>query len=416
MRKWKIKEILECVACGCEELISVLDLGQQPLANNLLPDTETHAKVFPLSINRCSKCFHVQLTHEVNPELMFTNYNYVTGISKPFVDYTKWFADFCVEYYNLSGNRLSGSRYSTLSTPWMLDIGCNDGTQCKAFKDLGWTTAGIDPASNLKELAYNNMDRHYFGKFFDETTEIGYFDIITAQNVFAHNANPLGMLKGIANNLDENGLAFIQTSQANMIQNNEFDTIYHEHISFFNIKSMRALCERAGLYLIDVIKTPIHGTSYIFIISKNIVREAHIENLINMEKELYDPKTYVEYKEKCFKVIEDFKSFYEKAENIVLIGYGAAAKGITFLNACGTKLDCIIDDTPQKQGKFTPGLGIPIYPIDKIHIYQSSNIIFIPLAWNFFDELVRKIKIERSPCEFTQDYFIKYFPKLEILT
>jgi hypothetical protein len=216
--------------------------------------------------------------------------------------------------------------------------------------------------------------------------------------------------------MHEDSLLFIQTSQANMIVNNEFDTIYHEHISFFNTLSMKKLCERAGLYLIDVTTMPIHGTSYIFVISKKDLKGSLIEQRLEDETAngLYQPETYIKYAERCNKIVADLVvavTNYSRLEvGWAAVGYGAPAKGMTLLNYSGLKLDFIIDDNPLKQGRFTPGSSIPIVPASELHNYTDA-IVFVPLAWNFYDEIVTKIRAMREDNPNKKfDRYITYFP------
>jgi SAM-dependent methyltransferase len=232
-------ELSDCLACGGDNLVPVLSLGNQPLANSLMDSKKETPKAFPLAINRCSNCFHVQLTHAVNPDLMFKNYLYVSGTSKTMDDHFKWFAKYTCEYF---------TALTALKPSRVLDIGCNDGSQLNHFKTLGLGTFGVDPATNL--LSMSSKKHCVYPDYFNidfVTKNPGTYDIITAQNVFAHNYDPKGFLTSARNIMSNDSLLFIQTSQADMILNNEFDTIYHEHISFFNIRSMRHLCDRSGL-------------------------------------------------------------------------------------------------------------------------------------------------------------------------
>lgn len=407
-------ELKECRACGSSHLKPVLDLGTQPLANSYKNHPEDIQEEFPLAINRCEKCYHVQLTHAVNPELMFKEYLYVSGTTLTMRQHFDWFANFTKEYFNL---------VNAIKPRNVLDIGCNDGTQLDYFKEKGLETIGVDPAENLYErssknhrviLSYFDMD------FVVNHDHQGGYDIITAQNVFAHNYDPLKFLCAARNIMNNDSLLFVQTSQADMILNNEFDTIYHEHINFFNINSMNELCKRKELYLIDVVKCPLHGNSYIFVISKNKSnrRHAHIQNLIDMERKagLMNENTYVEYAKKCEKVVSDLRNVsndYNRLDpGFSVIGYGAAAKGMTLLNYSKIKLDYIIDDNPLKQGKYTPGSNIPIVSSDILKDIKNG-ILFIPLAWNFYDEIRGKIKQKRNN---EWDLFCKYFPKVEVKT
>ena len=374
-----------CLACGFDELVPVLDLNDQPLANSYKKGKEESEESYPLKINRCKVCCHVQLSHTVNPDLIYKNYLYVSGTTKTYVDYMDWYADFVCERFNVMPQSV-------------LDIGCNDGTQLDKFKSRGLETYGVDPAENLWELSSKNHQVvcGYFDKNFSQTV-----DIITCQNAFAHNPRPLEFLLNCKKNLEIDGLIFIQTSQSDMILNNEFDTIYHEHISFYNIKSMMMLCNRAGLNLIDVVKTPIHGTSYIFIISADKSAPANIKNLIDMETSfgLYNEETYTRYAKQCIDMVEKFREVVEehRANGYKIVGYGAPAKGNTFLNFAKVPLDMIIDDNPMKQGLYTPGSSIGIVGSEVLKSFEEHDrILFIPLAWNFFKEIRERIIKQRN--------------------
>lgn len=404
-----------CLACGSPNISLTLDLGEQPLANSYKDTAEEEQKKFPLAVNHCSDCFHVQLTHAVNPDLMFKDYLYVSGTSKTMKAHFEWFADYVDEWFYLCNNRAPDT---------ILDIGCNDGSQLDAFKvkNNPPTTYGIDPAKNLYPISSGKghiVSVDYFGSDWVDKNPGKGFDVIIAQNVFAHNYAPLDFLKAAKRIMSEDTLLFIQTSQADMIKNGEFDTIYHEHISFFNIYSMFKLCQRAGLLITDVTKCPLHGNSYIFTITKIMrnSRPANLINLIDMEKKagLYNEKTYVEYAERANQIAHDLKLKVNglRGESnplkFTFVGYGAAAKGMTLLNFTDIKLDFIVDDNPLKQGKFTPGSSIPIVGPEEID--NLDSIVFVPLAWNFFDEIHAKIKERRNN---PLDVFIKYFPKVEV--
>lgn len=397
--------ISECIACGSTSLVPVLDLGFQPLANSYKNNKNDPEQAFPLAINRCEHCYHVQLTHKVNPELMFKDYAYVSGTAKTQLEYFDWFVDKIVAQYK--------------STPTsVLDIGCNDGSFLNAWGGTGVTTYGVDPAENLYPISSKNHSVHC-GFFTGNEFNSKLFDVITCMNAFAHNSDQLELMKNIRRRMHEDSLLFCTTSQANMILNGEFDTIYHEHLSFYNIKSARALGDRAGLNLIDVFKHPIHGTSYIFVFSKIKEAKLRIERMIVEEENmgLYDSDTYVEYAEKCYKVAEKFaktiREYREKGINVV--GYGAPAKGNTLMNFAEEGPDFIIDENPLKYMLFTPGMSVPIYPPTylTLNYFETQPVCFIPLAWNFYDEIVSKIRGMR-PKHTHKDVFVRYFPKFEV--
>ncbi len=404
MRKsiMKCKEKHNCICCDSSDLITILDLNDQPLANSY-HDLKEELEKFPLRLNLCNRCYHLQLSHIVNPDLLFRDYLYVSGTTQTLRDYFDWFAEFSVEL-------------STKKIGKVLDIACNDGSQLNSFKKLNWETYGIDPAKNLYEISSKNHSIicDYFTSDLFQNME---FDIITAQNVFAHNENALQFLNDCEIIMNDDSLLFIQTSQSEMIKNNEFDTIYHEHLSFFNINSFNELVKRTNLHLINVIKTPIHGISYIFVLSKKDINNHLIKNLINVEKEygLLNSKTYDNYRNNVFSIVNKFVDITEeyKSNGYKLVGYGAAAKGMTFLNFANVKLDFIADDNPLKHNLYTPNTNIKILPISEIcEMYKDEKILFIPLAWNFFDEIKRRIEEKRNT---ENDVFLRYFPEIKVI-
>jgi ubiquinone/menaquinone biosynthesis C-methylase UbiE len=400
----KITKNERCLSCDNKNLKVILDLGNQPLANNY--HKGEHQEEFPLMLNLCFDCYHLQLSHTVNPDLMFKHYLYVSGTTQTLRDYFDSFAVKTLEYFPEAKN--------------ILDIACNDGTQLDSYKKLNLNTYGIDPAENLFEISKSKghdiicdyFNSNTIDKFGDNT-----FDIITAQNVFAHTKNTKDFLVSCKKIMNDKSILFIQTSQSNMVINNEFDTIYHEHLSFFNTNSMKILVERCGLILSDAFKTDIHGTSYVFVIAKtDYLNKDGVKKMIELEKEkkLYNILTYPNYALKCYKSVIDLKSSLEnfKSQGYILIGYGAAAKGNTLLNFGKINLDIIIDDNPLKQNLYTPGTNILIIGSEYLkQLKEESKVLFIPLAWNFYDEIVKRIKNKRNN---DKDLFIKYFPELEI--
>ena len=300
-----------------------------------------------------------------------------------------------------------------------MDIACNDGSQLDSFKKLNLSTYGVDPAENLYKIStskgHNIICDYFNSKTINKLNNK--FDIITAQNVLAHTKYAYDFIKSCSEIMHDKSTLFIQTSQSNMIINNEFDTIYHEHISYFNVNSMKKLVERCGLFLNDVFKTDVHGTSYVFVITKtNHLNKNGVEKLLKLETELglYDILTYPNYVYKCFKSIIDLKKTIEdlKLNGYNVIGYGAAAKGNTLLNFGKIKLDVIVDDNSLKHNLYTPGMNIPIVSSDYLNsLEENSKVVFVPLAWNFFKEIKNRIKNKRNN---SNDLFIKYFPTLEV--
>ena len=397
------KELKECLCCGSEKLKLVLDLNEQPLANSFKKTAEEDEPTFPLCLNICEECTHLQLSHAVNPDLLFKNYLYVSGTSQTLRDYFDWFAKETLTYVP--------------DAETVLDIACNDGSQLNSFKALGLKTYGVDPAENLHPLSSANHDVvcDYFTDKYAYHYGSKNLDIITAQNVFAHNSYPLEFLKQCKEIMHDASVLFIQTSQADMIRNNEFDTIYHEHLSFFNASSMSALARRAGLYLIDIRKTPIHGNSYMFVFKKTAEDTSKVDAVLAEERALglQDMNTYLAYSDRAATIVEDLKQtiMHYRTLDYLIVGYGAAAKGNTLLNFGEIHLDYIIDDNPLKQGLYSPGMSTPVVPITKLDEYADVKVAFVPLAWNFFTEIRKNIKNKRDR---EGDVFIKYFPIISV--
>jgi len=368
-----------CLACGSSDIIPCLNLGDQPMANDFKSSPDCEEVAYPLAVVLCKNCCHLQLDYFLEPYLMFKHYLYVSGTSNTYKKYLKWFAKFT--------GALPGQR--------VLDIGCNDGTQLNAFKEIGCDTWGIDPAENLYPISSknHNVKLGYFGATYSPEVK---YHVINAQNVFAHQRDPLGFLVKCKEILEDDGKIYIQTSQADMVINGEFDTIYHEHINFFNAYSFQCLAKRAGLVLIGLEKTDIHGTSYMFILSKDDVIDRRVEKEIYIEKTkgLRSVDTYMKWAGDCMliaqKVTNDLKGKR-------VIAYGAAAKGNTFLNFVKLKPEVIIDDSPLKQGTYSPGMKVPVVPRSWIDsIPKNEAVTFFPLAWNFFEEIKANIQQERN--------------------
>lgn len=400
------KELKECLCCGSQSLETVLDLGTQPLANSFINDPEQSELTFPLILNRCTKCSHLQLSHAVNPDLLFKNYLYVSGTTQTLRDYFDWFAQESLVYYP--------------EAKTVLDIACNDGSQLNSYQTLGLTTYGIDPAENLYKLSSQNhsvvcdyFTRKYVNYVQSQSRSL---DIINAQNVFAHTDYPLEFLEMCRDLMHDESILIVQTSQADMIKNNEFDTIYHEHLSFFCANSMNELAKRAGLYLFDIRKTPIHGNSYMFVFSKIPRGSQILMKVLDEEREigLQQAETYTAYAAKSHQVVEELKEAIRdyRGQGYVIAGYGAAAKGMTLLNFGEIQLDFVIDDNPLKQGLFTPGTHIPVVSSEILQEVKDLNVAFVPLAWNFFTEIQHRIRTQRTNSE---DVFISYFPKLKVV-
>lgn len=386
----------DCRVCKSDNLSTILDLGYQPLANNFVKEPIVQ-NVYPLCLDRCIDCNHTQLNYTVRPEVLFRNYQYNSGTSATLRNYFKELAHFCATDCGIKKGRV-------------LEIACNDGSQLDEFKALGWTTYGVDPAINLVKRAIHNGHNIYCGFWgIDKIDLPDQPDIIIAQNVLAHVPDPVVFLKACAAAMNNSTTLYIQTSQCNMYFNGEFDTIYHEHLSFFTEASMIKAAKLSGLYVKDMKKNDIHGTSYFFTMKKGK------SDLYIAKETFYTEEFFNKYREK----IETIKTWVLRAideyvkKGVKIIAYGAAAKGMTMLNYFNIKnVEYIIDDATMKHYKYTPGTNIQVLPVNVIK--DEKNICIIVLAWNFFEEIVKNIKIVRSKCP-ESTYAIKVFPCQDVI-
>ena len=390
----------KCLCCEGTNLTTVLNLNDQPLANSYPTDNNQAEDYYPLALNYCNDCTHLQLTHGVNPNLLFKNYLYVSGTTQTLRDYFDKFVSIVTNQMPYVG-------------PYkVLDIACNDGSQLDSFKKFGHYTYGIDPAENLHTLSSknHNVACDYFTKESIDQLNVDKFDVIIAQNVFAHNTYTKDFLKICYDKLSHNGRLFIQTSQADMVKYGQFDTIYHEHISFFNVRSMGTLANASNLYLEDVFKTDIHGTSYVFVLTKDI--NADNTKLLIDKEPIQTLDVVQEFANKAISVVTELKDELNKLKGCYIVGYGAAAKGNTLLNFGEIDLDFIVDDNPLKQGLYTPGRKIRIISLDDmISIAGNRAIVWVPLSWNFFNEIRERIRNKY----FEPTVFIKYFPEMQVI-
>lgn len=369
-------KIEKCLCCE-GEIKSLINYGEMPLANNY-----NVKEKFPLEVMLCSECKHLQLSEAVDPDILFKDYPYMSGMPKTSIQYFKDFAENTLRYFP--------------EAKTVLDIACNDGAQLDSYKQLGFETTGIDPAENLVPIAREKGHTVYCSKMEDYDRDKK-FDIITAQNVVAHTSTPDKFLEKCGKVMHDNSYLFIATSQADMVVNGEYDTLYHEHISYFNTSSMKELLTRVGLFLVDVFTVPMHGTSYVFVVKKH-PEEDPVTKRLYKEKEagLFKDETYHEWVKVCNNQQVNKKLEIEnyRAAGYLIVGCAAAAKGITFLNMTGTHVDFIVDTTPAKW--YNAVCGTTIYPFEYLRSVKNEKILFLILAWNFKTEIVENIKKFRN--------------------
>ena len=383
-----------CRICKNKKLKTILDLGEMPLANAFLDEDQLGREEFfyPLRVVWCESCGLLQIDEIVPPEILFRNYVYVSGTSEALRKHFEGLATEVVNNFNLNSESL------------VVDIGSNDGTLLKEFRKFGVQVIGVEPAINIAKIAEENGIKT-INYFFSEDTakeivkENGKADAVTATNVVAHTNDLDDLLKGIAHLLKDDGVFVIEVPYlVDLLDKVEFDTIYHEHLSYFALRPLKMLFEAHDLKIIHVERVTIHGgTIRVFLSKKKSSYKINesVSQLISLEmdKGLHEVTAYRKFAERVEKLKADLVSLLQKlkSENKKVIGYGAAAKGNTLLNyyRIGPDLMVFIADlSHMKQNKFTPGTHIPVYSPERI--YDAEPDYMVILAWNFSDEIMEQ--------------------------
>lgn len=379
-----------CRVCGNEDLKPYLDLGLMPLSNNLMSDPLEVAPRYPLKVLLCEVCGLSQLSIVVDPETLFGNYVYRSSISQGYKDHCRVMAQTFKEKFNLS------------AASFHIDIAGNDGALLLEFKRvLGHVTLNIDPAKNLVKICEDQGIR-VFNTFWGMpaakhllNTGWPLPDLITATNVFAHVDNVLEFLEAVKAVLAPEGVLVLEFPYLiDFIDRKEFDTIYFEHLSYFSILPLSYLCKKAGLHLVDVTHHEIHGGSVRCFIMRNKDRstgraQAYIQKEI--DGGYVTISRYKSWAAEIAGVINEFSYMIGDLDGLKVWGFAASAKGNTLLNAAGVtvkQIPFIVDQTPEKLGKYSPGTGIPIIHMDALMVGRPDYLIL--LSWNFADEIIKK--------------------------
>lgn len=392
------KRIKRCRICNSKNIVKYLDLGKMPLANSLIEQKNINKKEmeFPLEALYCKDCSLSQLSIVVNPKILFSKYVYRSSISKTFQEHCAQMAEKIREMIKPSQSELA------------VDIASNDGCLLQQLKKKEFKVLGVEPAKNLAEVA-NSNGIETLCSFWNRENAIkilnkyGEAKVITATNVLAHVDDLNAFLEAVKILLSKDGQFIVEVPYLHdLLIKNEFDTIYHEHLSYFLVKPLKKLYENRGLNIIGIEQYPIHGGSLRIYASKNNSEEnKRIRDFIKLEQreKLYDVKTYLNFYERVKKVRKDFLNLLInlKNENKKIAAYGASAKGNTLLNYCKINQNLIrfiVDDTPIKQDKLAPGSRIPIK--DASYLERNKPDYIVLLAWNFAKELIQKTERHRK--------------------
>jgi len=390
----KEKELLmssykfNCRSCNGQNLKRVISLGYQPLANNLLRSKNSECDLYPLEMNYCQDCYNCQLSVVVDPKKMFTNYLYTTSTSTPMIKHFKDAAYKYVEEFKLKSKK-----------SYIIDVGSNDGIALKPFKELGFKNIlGIEPAKNLSREA-NKKKIKTFNGFLDNKNLKRIkknADLILASNVFAHSDELKVMADCMLKLLKNSGTIIIEVQYLlNTLKDLTFDNIYHEHYNYWSLTSLINFFKNFEGKIFRAERISTHGGSLRIYVKKGkkIKIENNVKNLLKEEEQfgIKNYNTYLEFAKKVYKIRDNvIKNINKlKSDNKSIVGYGSPAKATTALNFFGisNEIECIVEDNKLKQGKFLPGMKIPIKSKKKIKEKPDCALV---LARNFFEEIKKR--------------------------
>jgi dTDP-4-dehydrorhamnose reductase len=399
-----VRGVKKCRVCGNSDLIKYLDLGMLPLANNLADTAETaiDMKRFPIQVLYCPECSLSQLSVVIDPTTFFLHYTDRSSINEGYVRDCRELARSVRKSLQLE------------STDLVVDVGGNDGTLLAEFRDeLGVDVVNVDPAENIAAIAEKHgitTLTEFWSK--DAAQEIldkhGRPKLITATNVFTHVDDMRGFLAAARYCLHEKGTLLLEFPYAmDFIKNHQFDTIYFEHLSYLLIGPLVRLAAMEGLQVFDVQKHDIHGGTVRVVLGFEGARNVQpsVNEFLDGEEQggFYDIGLYRQWSTEIDTLIADLVGQLEELKNAGarIAAFAASAEGNALLNACrldSATVDYIVDDTPEKIGKYSPGTGIPI--VDRSVLVDDPPDYLLILAWNFAREIIE------STSEFDGKYVI----------
>lgn len=383
--------VLRCLSCGSPDLHPVLDLGEQPLANNLLAESDlgNPEPRFPLGIQVCQECWLVQLTRLVPPVDLFSSYLYFSSYSDTMLRHAEAAAEQFVDTLGLGRDS------------FVVEIASNDGYLLKNFVERGIPCLGIEPAENIAAVA-RERGIDSLVEFFGEECAAkvggarGKADLILGNNVFAHVPSINDFAAGLKALLSPGGAACLEFPYGlEMFEKNEFDTIYHEHVFYLTITPLVPLFARHGLAVHDVERLPIHGGSLRIWVGHAGERSVgtRVEEMLAEEREagLIGTAVYDSLSARASKVRDDLLARIAQivASGRRLAAYGASAKGSTLLNYCqppAGSIEFIADRSKAKEGRYSSGLHLPIVAAEELERRQPDYTLL--LTWNFAEEIL----------------------------
>ncbi len=382
-----------CLVCDSKELNEIIDLGSHPFADTFVPEAYVGEgdSVYPLVCDLCMVCGHVQTRYETDPQKRYSQVDYSYTSSNSAFARNHW-DSYVVEI---------GKAVSLKPNALIVDIGSNDGYLCEQFNRTGYRTIGVDASPYMAELAKKRGVSTITGLFGKDVAQrinenYGKVDLVTASNVYNHSDNPREFTKAVADILSDTGsFVFEQPYWPIGVESGKFDQIYHEHVSYFTVKSAAALLSHAGLIIASAQVVDYHGGSLRVIAQKKKETSAlppAVQAMIDKEEEqgIFSLETYKRFMRNNLLQRSKFLQRVHriKEEGHPIIAVGAAAKGNTFLNFYKldhSVIDYVTDSSPHKKGKYTPATRIPIVGDEIFSNY--GKVYALILSWNIAPQL-----------------------------
>lgn len=405
----------KCRFCSSSLDHTFVDLGMSPLSNAFLNSEHLNCaeKFYPLHAYVCANCFLVQLEQFESPDLIFSDYAYFSSYSDTWLSHAKTYTEFMVEHFGFD------------KTSQVIEIASNDGYLLQYFQQMGIPVLGIEPAANVAKVA-EEKGIPSLVKFFgvqtakDLVSEGKQADLLLGNNVLAHVPDLNDFVAGIKIVLKPQGVLTMEFPHVlQLIQQNQFDTIYHEHFSYFSFLTVEKIFATHGLTLFDVEELSTHGRS-LRIYGRHSDRDGKISDRVTelkakeIQSGLNQIDTYLGFGEKVKSIKRDLLSFLidAKKQGKSIVGYGAPAKGNTLLNYCGIRtdlIDYVVDRSPHKQGLFLPGTHIPIFSPDKSRETKPDYLLILP--WNIKNEIMEQMAHIRE----WGGQFVVPIPQVEVI-
>jgi SAM-dependent methyltransferase len=403
-----------CRSCGAALRTTFVDLGMSPLSGSLVDESALHRMepFYPLHAYVCDECFLVQLEELVSPDELFGEYAYFSSYSETWVEHARRFVEMAISRFGLD-------EHSSVC-----EIASNDGYLLQHFAPGGITPLGIEPASNVARAAQargiETLVRFFSSAVAQEIVQArSQADLVIGNNVLAHTPALEDFVEGLAKLLAPHGTISLEFPHLlRLIEQNQFDTIYHEHFSYFSLWSVARVLEAQGLEVYDVEELATHGGSLRIYAGHASAHRPTKAVAVLRERELAEGvttlSTYMGFSTTVAAAKRGLLRFLTGAKNagFSIVAYGAPAKGNTLLNFCGIGTDVIdfaVDRNPYKQGKYTPGMHIPIRSPDALVDARPDFVLILP--WNLRDEIIEQIAFVRE----WGGRFVVPIPRVEVV-